>query len=151
MGARRKARICALQMLFQYDVTRPRDAELIRTYWGALGDDVAADAQEFSNKLVLGAIAHLSEIDDLIKRRAENWRISRMAVVDRNILRLAIYEFLHEPETPKTVVINEALEIARRFSTFEATQFINCILDAIKGDLEIHQNASSATTGHGLG
>ena len=71
-----------------------------------------------------------------IRDRAENWRISRMAVVDRNILRLAVYEFLRESDTPKTVVINEALEIARRFSTFEATQFINGILDAIKRDLE---------------
>ena len=71
-----------------------------------------------------------------------------MAVVDRNILRLAIYEFLHEPDTPKTVVINEALEIARRFSTFEATQFINGILDAIKRDLENNQTASAARTNH---
>jgi N utilization substance protein B len=67
-----------------------------------------------------------------------------MAVVDRNLLRLAIYEFLFESDTPKTVVINEALEIARRFSTFEATQFINGILDAIKRDLEDNQNASAA-------
>ena len=151
MGARRKARICALQMLFQFDVARPPDDELTCLYWDELGDDVAEDAREFSDKLVMGAISHLDEIDGLIKRRAENWRISRMAVVDRNILRLAIYEFLFESDTPRTVVINEALEIARRFSTFEATQFINGILDAIKRDLELHNNASSAATGHGLG
>jgi N utilization substance protein B len=102
--------------------------------------------RDFSNNLALGAISHLDEIDGLIKKRAENWRIQRMAVVDRNILRLAIYEFLYESDTPKTVVINEALEIARRFSTFEATQFINGILDAIKRDLETNQNASIATT-----
>jgi N utilization substance protein B len=138
-------------MLFQFDVARPPDDELTRLYWDELGDDVADDAREFSDKLVLGAISHLDEIDGLIKRRAENWRISRMAVVDRNILRLAIYEFLFESDTPRTVVINEALEIARRFSTFEATQFINGILDAIKRDLELHNNASSAATGRGLG
>ena len=80
------------------------------------------------------------------RRRAENWRIQRMAVVDRNILRLAIYEFLYEPDTPKTVVINEALEIARRFSTFEATQFINGILDAIKRDLEGNQSVSATNS-----
>ena len=74
-------------------------------------------------------------IDDKIRTRAEHWRIERMAIVDRNVLRLAVYEFLFE-DTPHTVVINEALEIARRFSTFEATQFINGILDAIKLDLE---------------
>jgi N utilization substance protein B len=146
MGARRKARICALQMLFQYDVARPGIDELVRLYWQELGGDTTEDSKEFSNKLALGTISHLDEIDVLIKERAENWRISRMAVVDRNILRLAIYEFLHEPETPKTVAINEALEIARRFSTFEATQFINGILDAIKRDLESNQTASIAAS-----
>ena len=144
MGARRKARVCALQMLFQYDVARPRIDQLTSTYWEAFGDEMGEVARDFSNQLALGAISHLDEIDALIKKRAENWRISRMAVVDRNILRLAIYEFLYESETPKTVVINEALEIARRFSTFEATQFINGILDAIKRDLDTGQSASMA-------
>ncbi len=144
MGARRKARICALQMLFQYDIARPRADDLTRSYWESFGDEMGNIPHEFSNNLALGAIAHLDEIDDLIKRRAEHWRIQRMAVVDRNILRLAIYEFLYEADTPKTVVINEALEIARRFSTFEATQFINGILDAIKHDLEDNQTASAA-------
>ncbi|HWP45279.1 MAG TPA: transcription antitermination factor NusB [Blastocatellia bacterium] len=145
MGARRKARVSALQMLFQYDIARPRVDELTSTYWDAFGEELGDVSREFANGLVLGAISHLEEIDDLIKRRAEHWRISRMAVVDRNILRLAIYEFLYEKETPKTVIINEALEIARRFSTFEATQFINGILDAIKRDLETNQIVSSAT------
>src|SRR5205085_2791410 len=86
-------------------------------------------------RLAVGTLAHLTELDERIKSRAEHWRISRMAIVDRNILRLAVYEFLHEP-TPRTVAINEALEIARRFSTYEATQFINGILDAIKRDLD---------------
>jgi N utilization substance protein B len=133
-------------MLFQYDVARPRIDELVSIYWNEFGEEVGDVAQDFSNQLALGAIAHLEEIDELIKQRAENWRISRMAVVDRNILRLAIYEFKYETDTPKTVVINEALEIARRFSTYEATQFINGILDAIKRDLETNQNASSAAT-----
>lgn len=145
MGARRKARVCALQMLFQYDIARPRVDELVNMYWTAFGEEVGDVAREFSDNLALGAISHIDEIDGLIRLRAENWRISRMAVVDRNILRLAIYEFLYESETPRTVVINEALEIARRFSTFEATQFINGILDAIKRDLETNQSASTAT------
>jgi N utilization substance protein B len=133
-------------MLFQYDVSRQHPDELVSTYWEAFGDEAGDAPQEFSNQLALGTILHLDEIDELIKRRAEHWRISRMAVVDRNILRLAIYEFLFESDTPKTVIINEALEIARRFSTFEATQFINGILDAIKRDLEAEQAASTATT-----
>lgn len=95
----------------------------------------AAASQPFADKLVNGTIGNLSAIDDRIRTRAEHWRIERMAIVDRNVLRLAVYEFLYE-DTPHTVVINEALEIARRFSTFEATQFINGILDAIKLDLE---------------
>ena len=144
MGARRKARICALQMLFQYDIAQPPVDDLARIYWEAFGDDMGNVARDFSNNLAVGAISRLGEIDALIKKRAEHWRIQRMAVVDRNILRLAIYEFLYEADTPKTVVINEALEIARRFSTFEATQFINGILDAIKRDLENNQTASAA-------
>ena len=146
MGARRKARVSALQMLFQFDIARPRLDDLTSSYWTAFGEELGDVSREFANGLAMGAISHLEEIDDLIKRRAEHWRISRMAVVDRNILRLAIYEFLYEDETPKTVIINEALEIARRFSTFEATQFINGILDAIKRDLESNQNASTATS-----
>src|SRR5215212_5347276 len=146
MGARRKARVCALQMLFQYDIARPRVDELTLTYWDSFGEDMTDVPRDFSNNLALGAISHLDEIDILIKKRAENWRIQRMAVVDRNILRLAIYEFLYESETPKTVVINEALEIARRFSTFEATQFINGILDAIKLDLEKATTEEQPTT-----
>jgi len=142
MGARRKGRICALQMLFQYDVARQPIVEVTRVYWEAFGDEAGEVDREFADKLALGAIDHLGEIDNLIKRRAEHWRIQRMAVVDRNILRLAIYEFLHEADTPKTVIINEALEIARKFSTFEATQFINGILDAIKRDLEEGRGAT---------
>jgi N utilization substance protein B len=92
-------------------------------------------AREFATRLTVGTLAHLLEIDERIRSRAEHWRISRMAVVDRNILRMAVYEFVHEP-TPRTVAINESLEIARRFSTYEATQFINGILDAIKRDLD---------------
>src|SRR5881409_1363969 len=136
MGSRRKARECALQMLFAADVSGTRADELVRIYWTELGDaDVEESAREFATRLATGTLSHLQELDERIRSRAEHWRISRMAVVDRNILRLAVYEFLFEP-TPRTVAINEALEIARRFSTYEATQFINGILDAIKRDLD---------------
>ncbi|MGH9898991.1 MAG: transcription antitermination factor NusB, partial [Pyrinomonadaceae bacterium] len=89
----------------------------------------------FATSLATGTYAHMEELDQRISLRAEHWRIPRMAVVDRNVLRLAVFEFLYE-STPRTVTINEALEIVRRFSTYEATQFINGILDAIKGDLD---------------
>jgi N utilization substance protein B len=129
-------------MLFQYDLARQPVDEVLDTYWGELGGEYTEDVRDFASRLVAGTVEHLDEIDTRIRDRAENWRIARMAVVDRNILRLAVYEFLNESATPRTVVINEALEIARRFSTFEATQFINGILDAIKRDLEASLLAS---------
>ncbi len=135
MGARRKARECALQMLFAADVAGTSKAALTRDFWHELSDYDADEAtRDFANNLALGTLGRVKSIDKTIKTRAEHWRIERMAIVDRNILRLAVNEFLYE-ETPHTVIINEALEIARRFSTFEATQFINGILDAIKQDL----------------
>ena len=138
-GTRHKARECALQMLFAADLVHNNDTVLTSRYWNELGDTVIDDkTRDFANQLALGTLDKLSEIDDRIRTRAEHWRIERMAIVDRNVLRLAVYEFLFQ-DTPNTVVINEALEIARRFSTFEATQFINGILDAIKHDLENEQ------------
>jgi len=144
MGSRRKARECALQMLFAADVADTRADELARMFWSELADGELEDqGKEFATRLALGTLTHLDEVDERIKSRAEHWRIDRMATVDRNVLRLAVYEFLHEP-TPRTVAINEALEVARRFSTYEATQFINGILDAIKRDLD--QEAPEAST-----
>src|SRR6266550_4108945 len=139
MGSRRKARECALQMLFAADIAEANFADVLRTYWAELGDADTEDAtRDFATRLASGTLAHLDTLDERIRSRAEHWRIPRMAIVDRNILRLAVYEFLYEP-TPRTVAINEALEIARRFSTYEATQFINGILDAIKRDLDEQQ------------
>ena len=136
MGSRRKARECALQMLFAADVAETPATEVVRSYWAELGEaDLDETAREFATRLAAGTLQNLELLDDRIRSRAEHWRISRMVIVDRNILRLAVYEFLYEP-TPRTVAINEALEIARRFSTYEATQFINGILDAIKRDLD---------------
>ena len=136
MGSRRKARECALQMLFAADVAEMPADDVIRSYWAELGEpDLDQTARDFATRLASQTLSNLELLDERIRSRAEHWRISRMAVVDRNILRLAVYEFLYEP-TPRTVAINEALEIARRFSTYEATQFINGILDAIKRDLD---------------
>lgn len=135
MGTRRKARECALQMLFAADVAKTQGGVLTENYWKELGEPTLDEAtREFSNQLTVGTLREIEKTDETIRTRAEHWRIERMAIVDRNVLRLAVYEFLFE-ETPHTVIINEALEIARRFSTFEATQFINGILDAIKHDL----------------
>ena len=150
-GTRHKARECALQMLFASYMTEPDCEAVTANYWKELGDDSIDDkTREFANTLVCGTLRELAALDDRIRTRAEHWRIERMAIVDRNVLRLAVYEFLYQ-DTPGTVVINEALEIARRFSTYEATQFINGILDAIKQDVadaagtDVESDVSQAT------
>ena len=136
MGTRRKARECALQMLFAADVAKTHGEALTNGYWDELGEEGLDDlTRVFSNKLVTGALDKINTIDDRIRTRAEHWRIERMAIVDRNVLRLAVYEFIYQ-DTPSTVAINEGLEIARRFSTYEATQFVNGILDAIRQDIQ---------------
>ncbi len=125
-----------MQMLFAADVADADNSHLTRDFWSELSDfEVDESTRNFSDNLALGTLRNIKTIDDKIRTRAEHWRIERMAIVDRNVLRLAVNEFLFE-DTPHTVVINEALEIARRFSTYEATQFINGILDAIKHDIE---------------
>jgi N utilization substance protein B len=135
MGPRRKAREYALQMLFQWDITHDAVEQIVATFFQNQPEESTAIV-DFARSLVTGTIEHVEEIDRLIQRHAEHWRLDRMAVVDRNLLRLATQEFLHDNGTPKTVVINEAIEIARRFSTQESPQFINGILDSIKKELE---------------
>ena len=148
-GTRHKARECALQMLFSADMAGSVGKTLTHDYWNELGDAAIDDkTREFANELATGTLENITAIDDRIRTRAEHWRIERMAIVDRNVLRLAVYEFLYR-DTPDTVVINEGLETARRFSTYEATQFINGILDAIRQDLrkadgENHAEASTS-------
>jgi transcription antitermination protein NusB len=135
MGPRRKAREYALQMLFQWDITHDLIDQIAVTFFQNQ-DQEAPEIVAFARELATGTIEHVEEIDVIIRRHAENWRLDRMAVVDRNVLRMATQEFLYDKETPKTVVINEAIEIARRFSTQESPQFINGILDSIKKELE---------------
>ena len=135
-GTRHKAREAALQMLFARDMAKTPADFLTTAYWNELGETSHDEkTREFANKLVKGTIEKVEVIDECIRTRAEHWRIERMAIVDRNILRLAVFEFLFF-DTPDTVALNEAIEIARKFSTYEATQFINGILDAIKQDIE---------------
>ena len=129
-------REAALQMLYAADLTKVGPDRLTEDYWKEVGEDEADErTREFAEKIVRGTLEALDTIDDRIRTRAEHWRIERMATVDRNVLRLAVYEFLFE-DTPDTVVINEALELTRRFSTYEAMHFINGILDAIKQDVK---------------
>jgi len=121
-------------MLFQWDITRDSIEQIAATFFD--NHDEPAAVVNFARLLVTRTVEHIEEIDQLIQRHAEHWRLDRMATVDRNILRLATQEFRYDTETPKTVVINEAIEIARRFSSQESPQFINGILDSIKKELE---------------
>jgi N utilization substance protein B len=135
--SRHRAREAAVQMLYQWEVGRADMADVIGTFWSqSAGTDVPSEQREFSVRLATGVAEHRSALDPLIAEAAEHWRLERMAVLDRLILRLAVFEFLHEADTPRLVVINEALELARTFSGEEAVGFINGILDAIRRKLE---------------
>lgn len=134
---RHRAREAALQMLYQGEVGRTGAYEAIATYWPARDADEALpdDAREFANDLVRGTTARLSDIDRLLAAHAQNWRVERMAVLDRLILRMATYELLTDPQTPTKVVINEALELARSYSGEDAVAFVNGVLDAVRKEL----------------
>jgi transcription antitermination protein NusB len=135
MASRRKSRELALQMLFQWEVGQHTPGKVVATFLPTLkaNDEV----KDFARRLFEGTVADIESIDPLLRRHAENWKLERMAAVDRNVLRLAIYEMLHEPETPAAVVINEALELARRFSTPDSVEFANGVLDAVRKSLAL--------------
>jgi N utilization substance protein B len=129
-GKRRKSRELAMQMLFQSDVGKQNSDEVRTTFWKAR-DEVDGDARGFAEDLFRVAVARESEIDELIEKHSKNWRLSRMPAVDRNVLRMAIAEMLGYPGTPTAIIIDEALEIARRFSAPESIDFLNGVLDAV--------------------
>jgi N utilization substance protein B len=133
MGHRRIARECALQMMYELDVGKHSKDEILRTFW--MMNEHPQKVRDFADLLFEGTVQRLKEIDKVIQQHTKNWRLVRMAAVDRNILRLAVFEFLWGGKTPETVVINEALEIAKKFSTHESAQFVNGILDSIKNQL----------------
>jgi len=134
---RHRARQAALQMLYQWEVGRTPIDDVCRTFWesGPAGAPPGEALRAFAASLATGVACRTAELDPQIVEAAEHWRLERMNVMDRLILRLAVYEFLHEPETPGKVVINEALELARAFSADESVRFINGMLDAIRRTL----------------
>jgi N utilization substance protein B len=158
MGKRREARERAVQFLFQHDINPPDNLQAALEQfwdtqraaaiaedkggatWGQPTESAPPTAEEaavrlFADPLIRGALEHRAESDELIKRHAINWDLHRIAAVDRNILRLAIYEMLHRDDIPPVVSINEAVDIAKKFSTQDSGKFVNGILDKIKGDL----------------
>jgi transcription antitermination protein NusB len=158
MGMRREARERAVQFLFQFDLNQPENLdEALLAFWdsqraAALAEEKAvarwgqktelppptseeAAVRVFAEPLIRGTLEHQPELDAHIKKYARNWDLHRMAVVDRNVLRLAIYEMLHRQDIPPVVSINEAVDIAKKFSTEDSGKFVNGILDKVKGDL----------------
>ncbi|HET6934182.1 MAG TPA: transcription antitermination factor NusB [Candidatus Angelobacter sp.] len=134
MGTRRKSRELCLQMLFQWDMGKQSPEQVGKTFWAERGD-VDDETRGFCDDLFRVAVERQAEVDDIIEKHAQHWRIERMATVDRNVLRTAVAEFIAYPDTPKPVVINEALEIARRFSAPESVHFINGVLDSVGKEL----------------
>jgi N utilization substance protein B len=158
MGKRREARERAVQFLFQHELNPPEDLEAaLNHFWetqraAAIAEDKATanwgqptelpppSAEEaavrlFADPLIRGALQYREEADASIKKFAKNWELHRIAAVDRNILRLAIYEMLHRDDIPPVVSINEAVDIAKKFSTQDSGKFVNGILDKVKGEL----------------
>ena len=158
MGKRREARERAVQFLFQHDLNPPEDLEAaLNHFWDSQRAAVIAEekgvatwgqpielpppsAEEaairlFAEPLIRGALEHRDEADAIIKKHAQNWDLHRMAAVDRNILRLAIYEMLYREDIPPVVSINEGVDIAKKFSTQDSGKFVNGILDKVKGEL----------------
>ena len=158
MGKRREARERAVQFLFQNELNPPEDlAAALTQFWQSQGAAAIAEEKgtatwgqpvelppptaeeaairEFADPLIRGALENRDEADAIIKKHAKNWELHRIAAVDRNILRLAIYEMLHRDDIPPVVSINEAVDIAKKFSTQDSGKFVNGILDKVKSEL----------------
>jgi N utilization substance protein B len=139
-GTRRKSRELAMQMLYQSDMGKQTAVEVRRVFWQSRTDDegkqtVDLETQSFAEDLFRVAMERNEEIDDLIEKHAQNWRLHRMAAVDRNLLRTAVAEMIGFKGTPHPIVINEALEIGRRYAAPESITFLNGVLDAISRDV----------------
>jgi len=146
----RQARVAAIQMLYQWEVGRLTVPEVAESFWRIAaidGDAPTARVRTRAEALVAGVSAAVPAIDPIIEQASRNWRLDRLSIVDRLVLRLAVYELLHERDTPPAVVIDEALELARHFSSEEAVSFVNGVLDAVaqrieRGELPLPPNPS---------
>jgi N utilization substance protein B len=146
IGPRRRARECALQVLFSLDLNGGLTApQALAHFWKDFahelrpaGDDEGEPGEvvAFAEALVRGTVENLADIDAIIQHASKNWRLERMARVDRNVLRLAAYELRHAPEVPAKVVINEAIEVAKRYGAAESAAFVNGLLDRIAQELK---------------
>ena len=137
MRKRSKGREYVLQMLYQVDITGGNWEEILKNFWESkVAEDISEDLKNFSAGLLQGVAEHLQEIDSQIKKYAANWQLERMAFVDRNIMRLGCFELLFREDIPPKVAINEAVELAKKYSGSESGKFVNAILDKIKIEKE---------------
>jgi transcription antitermination protein NusB len=134
MGTRRKSRELTMQMLFQGDLGKQSPEQVTKLFWASV-EDVDLETRSFAEDIYRIATTRQEEIDTLIEAHAQNWRIERMAVVDRNLIRAAVAEMIGFPSTPSAIIINESLEIGRRYAAPESIHFLNGVLDAIARDL----------------
>jgi len=138
--ARRQARAAALQALYAWEVGRTAPDEALEAVLGAHYPDASADTKALAADLVQGTVAALTDLDRTIGAHAEHWRVERLAVIDRLILRMAIWELQQSARTPRAVVLNEAIELARRFSSEDAVKFVNGVLDAVGRTIDAGQD-----------
>ena len=137
MRKRTKAREYVLQMLYQVDITRGNWDEVLENFCASSDhQDLSGELKDFSSELLSGVVDHLQEIDKKISKYAANWQLERMAFVDRNIMRLGCFELLFREDIPPKVAINEAVELAKKYSGLESGKFVNAILDQIKIEKE---------------
>lgn len=129
MRKRTKARECALQVLYQIDITKDSAEILLPLFWE--GKEIEAEVKDFATMLVNGTVGNLQNIDEVITKYASNWKLKRMAVIDRNILRLSTYELLYCKDIPPKVSINEAIDLAKKYGDVDSGKFVNGILDRI--------------------
>lgn len=134
MSLRRKARECALQMLFQWEMSGEEPARVEASFWKSARAEKKTRA--YANQLFEGAAAGTKATDELLRKHSKHWRVERMAAIDRNILRLAIYELRSGADTPAKVVLDEAIELAKKFSSEDSAAFVNGVLDSIRKAIE---------------
>ncbi|MBI5184248.1 MAG: transcription antitermination factor NusB [Nitrospinae bacterium] len=144
MKKRRKAREAVLQILYQKDITDDKSPQVPEEFW--MENPCLPDITEFAGLLVKGTMENLQKIDSLIENSSENWVLSRMGVIDRNILRMAVYEMISGLGIPVKVVLNEAIEIAKKFGTEDSSKFINGVLDHVRKNLEKNPGLIEKTT-----
>ena len=128
---RTQGRECALQILYQHEMNPEPMPEILKKFWSQQDEAFSEEVRGFAEKLALGTVEHQAEIDEVVERYADNWELSRMAMIDRNIMRFATYELLYLADVPPKVTLNEAVNLAKKFSQEESGKFVNGVLDKI--------------------